>query len=238
MSIGFISAPDWPDPTPDEFRALTQGAVAVQQTFLDPPDFDYQMASIAGCEPQLTRAAQHLAGAECALIATPATPFGFIGHPDVADARARLLRMQRACGVVCTSSVVAIIEALEAWHVRKVALACTYFPDVWRDAWSAFVAASGFTVLSAQSLVDQGLKQPSTAARVAYPTTAQIIAAVSKMAQDCPAAEVIVVTGSGARTLAITETLRTISGKRIIAADTALYRKIGAILAVEMSLVL
>ena len=61
---------------------------------------------------------------------------------------------------------------------------------------------------------------------VVYPTPAQISGTVSKMAGDFPAAEVIVVTGSGARTLAITEELRSISGKRIIASDTALYWKI------------
>ena len=40
-AIGFISAPSWLDPAPDEFRMITQGKISIQQTFLDPPGFDY-----------------------------------------------------------------------------------------------------------------------------------------------------------------------------------------------------
>ncbi len=236
MAAGFISPPDWLDPTPDEFRALTKGAVAVQQTILDLPNFDYQMDSIAGCEPQLIRAAQQLAGAGCSIIAIPTIPFGFMGHRNISEARARLKRIREACGVECISAVAAIIEALESWQVKNVALACTYFPDEWRDSWCAFVAESGFDVLSAASLVDQGIRQPSVSGSIEYPTPEEIAGSVSEMAGDCPAADVIVVTGSGARTLAITEELRASSGKRIVAADTGLYRMISEKLAIDVSL--
>ena len=237
-AVGFISAPDWLDPAPDEFRELTNGEVAVQQTFIDPPNFDYQTESIAGCEPQLIHAARHLAGAGCSIIASPATPFGFVGHQNISEARARLTRIEQACGVECISSIDAIIEALETWQVRKVALACTYYPDEWRDLWSAFVSNSGFEVLSAASLVNQGIKEPQGPDSIEYPTPSEIFESVSKMAKDCPAAEVIVVSGAGARTLAITEELRATSGKRIIAADTGLYRKISEKLEIDVSLTL
>lgn len=237
-AVGFISAPGWLDPAPDEFRELTRGTVAVQQTFLDLPNFDYQTESIAGCEPQLTHAALNLAGAGCSLIASPATPFGFVGHENISEARARLMRIEQACGVECLSSIAAIIEALEAWQIRKVALACTYYPDEWRDSWSAFVSNSGFEVLSAASLVDQEIVEPDQSGAVVYPTPEQICEAVSKMAADCPAADVIVVSGAGARTLAITEELRAISGKRIIAADTGLFRAICERLEIDVSLTL
>lgn len=234
--VGFISAPDWFDPAPDEFRLITKGGVGVQQTFFDPPGFDYRTENIARCEPALTHAARHLAGVGCSVIASPATPFGFLGHRNIAGARAQLGRIEAACGTPCITSITAMMDTLEDWQVRKVALACTYYPDDWRDLWSAFVAASGFEVLSAASLVNQGIKAPPDADVVEYPTPDEIGRGIAKMAAECPEAEVIVVTGSGARTLAITRTLREVSGKRILAADTALYRSISARLGIDLTL--
>ncbi len=103
--VGFLSAPDWLDPAPDEFRVLTNGQVAVQQTFFDPPRFDYTTGNIAKCEPQLTHGARHFASAGCSLIASPATPFGLIGHRRISEARARLIRISQAVGVDCISSI-------------------------------------------------------------------------------------------------------------------------------------
>jgi hypothetical protein len=97
-ALGFISAPDWLDPAPDEFRQLTNGAVPVQQTFLGPPGFDYRTESIAQSEPKLIHAARQLAGAGCTLIASPATSFGFVGYNNISEARAGLTRIgQAAC---------------------------------------------------------------------------------------------------------------------------------------------
>ena len=100
-SVGFISVPAWFDPAPDEFRELTRGEIGVQQTFLGAPDFDYRVGSIAAAEPLLVEAAQQLAAAGCSIIANPATPLGYIGHRDIAGARASLAVIERACGVEC-----------------------------------------------------------------------------------------------------------------------------------------
>lgn len=232
-SVGFISVPAWFDPAPDEFRELTRGEIGVQQTFLGTPDFDYRVGSIAAAEPLLVEAAQQLAAAGCSIIASPATPFGYIGHRDIAGARASLAVIERACGVECVSSIEAIMGMLEAWQVSKVALACTYYPDEWRDRWAAFVTNSGFRVLAAASLVDQGIKQPGSKG---YPTATEISSSVAKMALDCPQAETIVVSGSGARTLAISAELRALSGKRIIAADTALFYQLCKRLEIDVNL--
>ena len=238
-AVGFISSPGWLDPTPDEFRALTKGTVAVQQTFPDLPNFDYRTDSLIECEPQLIRAAQQLAGVGCSIIAVVGTPFGFVGYQNMDQARARLKRMQAACGVECLSSIAAIIETLDTWQVRKVALACTYYPQQWRDAWAAFVTNSGFEVLSSESLIDHGMMAHHEPHEIKdYPAPEQITGSALKMANDFPAADVIVINGSGSRTLAITDRLRDQSGKRILAADTALYSKLAKTLDIDITLTL
>lgn len=224
QAIGFVSAPDWLDPAPAEFMDLADGAVTVQQTFLGAPGFDYRTDSIAATEPDITLACRHLAAAGCTLIASPATPFGFIGHNDIGDARARMTRISSTCGAECISSVTAIFDVLDQWQIGKVALACTYYPDDWRDIWASFVSRSGIAVAAAASLVNLGIRpKPDPSEFVVYPDASEISAAVEKMAADYPDADAIVVTGSGARTVALTGQLLSLAGKPVLAADTALF---------------
>ncbi len=64
----------------------------------------------------------------------------------------------------------------------------------------------------------------------------EICGAVRKMTADFPEADVIVVTGSGARTVAITDELRAIAYSRVIAADAALFSVIAGKLGVAIPL--
>ena len=98
-AIGFISAPSWLDPAPDEFRMITQGKISIQQTFLDPPGFDYSIKSISEIEPHLINAALSLASAGCSLIASPATPFGYMGFDNITKARENLIKIKKTSGV-------------------------------------------------------------------------------------------------------------------------------------------
>ena len=90
-----ISAPSWLDPAPDELRELTNGKISIQQTFLDPPGFDYSVQSITEITPFLTNAALSLASAGCTLIASPATPFGYIGYNNITHARESLTKIEK-----------------------------------------------------------------------------------------------------------------------------------------------
>lgn len=227
-AVGFISPPDWFDPTPDEFRDLSGGTVAVQQSFLDLPDFDWRMQSIARSEPEITKAARQLAGAGCSILAIVGTPFGWAGLDNIAEARHRMRRIEQACGVECISAGTAIIDALDDCQARRIALACTYYADEWRDLWSRFVARSGYDVAAAVTLSDQGLTPRHGPDSQEYwaPTPEDIVQSVEKIAHEFEMIEAIVITGAGSRTHAITQDLLTASGTHVIASDTVLYRKL------------
>lgn len=224
--VGFISAPDWLDPAPSEFCTLTHNVIPVQQTFLSQANFSYSIDAITRSEPHITLAACQLASAGCTVIASPATPFGFVGYSTITESRAQMFRVQDACGVECVSSITAMFDLLEHWQVNRVALACTYYPNEWRDLWSAFVTRSGLEVLACKSLIDQGIKDPVVSDPTEYPTSEDTIEAVFQIAEENPTADAIVVSGSGARTLAITEELRRVAGRRVLAADTALFQRL------------
>ena len=223
--VGFISAPSWLDPAPDEFRELTNGKISVQQTFLDPPGFDYSVQSITKITPFLTNASLSLASAGCTLIASPATPFGYIGYNNITHARESLTKIEKISGASCISSISAIFDILESKKTQTVALACTYYPDEWRDLWSSFVNASGYKVITAQSLVDQGIRSKKNG-EIDYPNPSEICESVKRISENYPEADVVIISGSGARTLAITDKLKKITNKVVIAADTALFLSI------------
>ena len=126
---------------------------------------------------------------------------------------------------------------MEYKKLQKIALACTYYPDEWRDLWASFVRASGYEVVGAQSLVNQGIRS-KTNGEVEYPSSSEIMESVKKISENYPNAEAIVISGSGARTLAITEQLKKISNRPVIAADTALFSIIAKQLDIKVPFVI
>ena len=98
--VGFLSAPGWLDPAPEELRILTDGKISVQQTIVGPANFDWHTKSIAEIGPYLKHSAMQLAAAGCTLIASPATPFGYIGHRDINQARLSNHHLQENIGIL------------------------------------------------------------------------------------------------------------------------------------------
>jgi maleate cis-trans isomerase len=230
--VGFLSAPGWLDPAPEELRILTDGKISVQQTIVGPANFDWHTKSIAEIGPYLKHSAMQLAAAGCTLIASPATPFGYIGHRDINQARLSNHHLQENIDAKVISAITAIFDKLEFWKPRKVALACTYYSDEWRNLWATFVNASGYTVLGSETLVDQGIH--SMEQKITYPTSMEICESVKRISEKYPNSDAIVITGAGARTVAIADDLCAICDKPIIAADTALLSAIGKELCIKI----
>ena len=120
--VGFLSAPDWLDPAPEELRSLTRGRINVQQTIVGPANFDWDTKSIKEIAPHLTHSAMKLASAGCNLIASPATPFGYIGHKDINQARLSIDHLQKIVGVKIISAITAIFDELEFWSPRSTCM--------------------------------------------------------------------------------------------------------------------
>ncbi|MDP6582404.1 MAG: hypothetical protein QF681_17260, partial [Vicinamibacterales bacterium] len=154
VTVGFISPPEWDDPSPEEFRQLSATEIGVEQATLAFQNFDWTLGTIAETEPELLRAATHLGTRGCDVVANVGTPFSWAGLRDVVASRERAARLTAAssCPVVMTST--AILAALGALGVRRVGLATTYYSDEWTAGWSKFVRSSGFEVTAARSLTD------------------------------------------------------------------------------------
>ena len=59
--VGFVSPPQWYDPSPVEFAKLSGDSIRVQQTIMTLPDFSYDdLDAIAGASESMTHAAHQL----------------------------------------------------------------------------------------------------------------------------------------------------------------------------------
>lgn len=197
----------------------------MQQYVLPLLRFDWRMESVARTEPDQKLAAQTLGEAGCDLIATVGTPFGWAGLETVEEARARCARLAEASGVPNVMAGIAVVDALKVFGARKVGLACTYYSEYWRDLWTAYVTASGFDVLAAHNLADDGLVPRHEAADRDYwaPAPEQTKASVRQMAADYPQVDAVVISGAGARTLSFIGDLEDELGIPVVASDSALY---------------
>lgn len=223
--VGFISPPGWYDPSPEEFAAACEGRIGTQQGLLAAPNFDYELTSVAGSEPEMMIAARGLGAAGCDVVAKVGTPFGWAGLDSEEDARARCAKLAGSAGVPAVMAGLAIVDALRALGVGKVALAPTYYSEEWRDAWRGFVTACGLHVVLCETLSDQGLSPDAgPAGELGWVIGRdEISAAVGALAQNPRGAEAIVVTGAGCRTNLMIAHLEQIAQMPVIGSDTALF---------------
>src|SRR5210317_486977 len=183
--VGFLSPPDWYDPSPTEFYHLCGGKVRVQQSVLAIADMDWSLEAIAASCEQQSIGARALASTGCDVIALVGTPFGWAGLHSVDAARARARNLSAAAGVAVVTTGVAIVDALQALGARRVGLACTYYSSAWKRAWSAFICASGFDA-HAHSFADDGIMpaDSNTKAEFWSPDAPLILDSVSNLQRN------------------------------------------------------
>lgn len=234
--IGVISPPGWYDPALAEIPNLFSQPVRVQQCPLHLIDFDYEIDSIANTEKELLQAAGTLTEIGCDILAMTGTPFAWAGLKSLTDARERRNRISTASGAPLVMAGISLLEACTALNLKKVGLACTYYSDDWRDRWATYVSASGLDVLAACNLSDCSIApQHETGDRSFWaPSPTDIEKNVRHLLRTDPSIEIVLISGSGARTLQIIESLEDETGIPVVGADTALYWSIARVLGLEM----
>ena len=224
--VGFVSPPCWCDPSPAEFQELCQGPVRTQQAMVDVPELDFNsLDAIGAAEPQVARASRLLGLAGASVIGMTGTPFVWAGQEDEAGARGRVERMSRAAGCPVIMTGTAIIDAVRALGVTKIAVATPYYTDFWRSHAAQILTSAGLKVLVIRSADQQGLASKITDIddydAVSTPDT--FAKSLEDLVQAAPQAQALVCLGAGVRTLAHSARLEAQFGLPLVASDTALY---------------
>ncbi len=224
-NVGFISPPNWFDPSPQEFAALCAEPVGTQQFPLPLFGFNYRLGCIAQTVPELMLAARTLGSCRCDAIAVCGTPFGWAGFDGEGQARAAADRLSSSAGVPAVLTGTAIVDALRALGADKVALAPTYYDEDWKTAWKTFIASCGFNVVINDNLADQGLMSADGigSGHTDILEKELVCNATEAIGQNSRGAEVVVVTGAGCRTNLYIRELEQLAGLPVIGSDTAVF---------------
>ena len=226
--LGIITAPGWMDPNAPDLERLHPGQLHMQQTILPPPGFDYSFASIAASEPHLVTAATMLAEAGCELIIQDGPGFACLIGKTPAGAREAGERIRRACGVPVVLNAVAILDELDRLGARRVAVAAPYYSPAWKAMFTEFLRADNYCIEAFQTFVEQGLfpDQASVTARHYRFSEDEVLASLGRTRAAAPAAEAMIVVGTGIRTAHWIDRLERDLGLPLVPADTSLYREV------------
>ena len=224
--IGFITPPDWIDPSPMEFARLNNFEVITQQCPLHMPDLDWGLNSLAKCEPAIFQAAEILADLDCDLIVVTGTPFAWAGLDSIDHARERQYRLQKEIGKPVIFSAIAMLEEIDRSKFKQLVINCSYYSDEWRAQWGAFVEASGFKVIAVESFSSLGLSEPHREDDKSQwsPDESQIMSSLQLL--NNIEADAILLGGAAVRTLSLETKISSKIKLPVIAADRALYQAI------------
>ena len=226
--LGIITAPGWMDPNAPDLERLYPGRLHVQQTILSPPGFDYRFASIAASEPHLVTAATMLAEAGCELVIQDGPGFACLIGKTPAGAREAGERIGRACGVPVVLNAVAILDELDRLGAHRVAVAAPYYSPEWKAMFTEFLRAGAYRIEAFQTFIEQGLfpDQASVSARHYRFNEDEVLASLSRTRAAAPAAEAMVIVGTGIRTAHWRDHLERELGLPLVPADSSLYRAV------------
>lgn len=224
--VGFISPPNWYDPTPAEFQELCVTPVRTQQSIVDVPELDYDdLDAIAASESLVARSARLLGLTGASVLGMTGTPFVWAGLSDEAHARDRAGRIAQAAGCPVVMTGTAVIDALRTLGARKITIATPYYTRLWRSHAGRILASAGFDVLAIRSADEQGLAP--TIKSIGNHSSASgpdlLRDALRDLDASAPGAEAFVCLGAGVRTLALTSDMEAELGRPVVASDTALY---------------
>jgi len=225
-TVGFVSPPSWHDPSPAEFVQLTAGAVRVQQSITAVHDLNYEsLESILAALPEVLVAARMLGRTGASCVCMTGTPFGWTGCADEAEMRARNELVSSVAG--CPAFLVgpAIIDALRALGVGRVAVYAPYYTESWRLMTSGILKACGIEVTSIMSVDELGLAKGGVKVADSEAVSGPEILAQSLdiIHRSNPDAEALLITGASVRSVSLTEQLEARLGVPVLASDSALY---------------
>lgn len=236
--VGFTCPPhDW-DAAPSDFLRIAPRSVGVHGWMLHVSDYAHQLDQRAQNFQMLEEFAAVMAnnGANaCGQVGSNWVHASGLGVQGIADFCKKLSDRH---GLAFHMAGFAMVEALRAMNVEKVALNAVYhWPDWWQGT-VAFLKEAGFDVVWAGNFVDQGWfssQEDVNAKRWIFDGD---LAAKSfaYVAEQAPGADAYLANGmvnfrSGAdhlpeRMLHLTPELEAMLGKPVIAHDTALYWRI------------
>jgi maleate isomerase len=173
---------------------------------------DVTVEGLANAVKEVERAAAELASAEVDVILQAGTAIAFFrgfGHDEELSRRITL-----ATGIKATTSLTAIVEALQVLQIKKLAVATSYLPDI-DSRLSEVLEKSGFGIAAIRGMglkrsIDMGKVRPEETYRFA-----------KDVARSAPGADGILISCGNLRTFEAIEPLETDTGLPVVTSNQA-----------------
>ena len=190
-------------------RSLPDGVCLVETRTLI---YDVTVDGLSETVKQVERAALELASAEVDVILQAGTAIAFFrgfGHD-----RELSRRIQAATGIQATTSLTAVVDALRALGIKRLAIATSYLADI--DARLAEVLEkSGFEVAAIRGM---GLKKSIDMGKVSPEETYRL---AREVVRSAPKADGILISCGNLRTFEAIEALETDTGLPVVTSNQA-----------------
>lgn len=190
-------------------RSLPDGVCLVETRTLI---YDVTVDGLSETVKQVERAALELASAEVDVIVQAGTAIAFFrgfGHD-----RELSRRIQAATGIQATTSLTAVVDALRALGIKRLAIATSYLADI--DARLAEVLEkSGFEVAAIRGM---GLKKSIDMGKVSPEETYRL---AREVVRSAPKADGILISCGNLRTFEAIEALETDTGLPVVTSNQA-----------------
>jgi arylmalonate decarboxylase len=159
-------------------------------------------------------AAEHLAGLGVDAVMVIGTSLTFYRGADAHDEL--MAKLRAATGLPVSTMSQAVVDGLRSFGARQIAVATAYADEV-NDRLQAFLIAKGFEVLSLEGFGLFGFGEPDTKSE------ADIIALGSKVCAAAPAADGLLISCGGLRTLGVAKPLEQRHDIPVVASTQAAF---------------
>lgn len=215
--VGIIVVPRYFDTTSRELVSLVSDIDVLHTQIRVKPDFQFTLEEIVTTGDEIADCATALADAGADAVIQLGTPFS-TAHGWQAGSVLRD-RIEERVGLPFEMMGLSVPQAALALGLKRVALATSYYDQVWVGRYTGFVTEAGLDVVHSESFVDQGLfptHEEAWAASFDGFTSAAMVETIRRVAAASPDIDGIVVPGLPGRFLDSVADLETEIGKPVV----------------------
>ena len=227
--IGFISPSGWFNSTPSDFLSIAPEGTEVAGAFIPSEHLGgtmetFTLETVAASVGAMDEAACGFATAGADMVTQYGSPFSLVHG---LEARPIQQRISESCGLPVVLMGVAMLDALDALGVKRVAVASGYFTQKpWAQMVHSALTLHGFNVVYQKDWIQQCIVgNQELSDKLAWVQDDEYAKkAVRETASRCQGnADAIIVFGGGIRLFNIVAELENESGLPIIGGDIAMF---------------
>lgn len=226
---GFVTTPKYFDDAIQEFLKVAPKGVGAVQRVLALDGYSWELSERADGMAEMERSARALAESHCDVVMQVGTNWVHAAGTTHGEIEKSIERISEDIGVPFLMAGQCIVDALNHFGARRIAVANSYYRNDWRDGINRYLTEAGFDIVASGSIMDQGIVgslDEALAIEAAtlwnYPDVI-VRAAIVDMYRRAPDVDAVVQTGAGFRTIGLLESIEHEIGVPVVASDSATF---------------